>query len=175
MRTVDEHTITDAVLGATSESADPRLREVMTSLVRHLHDFAREIQLTEDEWLRGIAFLTDAGHITDANRQEFILLSDVLGLSMLVTAQNHAKPAGATESTVLGPFFVQWASKKTVYSPELAEIGNPSFFDRELDALVHSLRTGAPIVVPATQALNISTLIEALFTSSARSGAKVAL
>jgi hydroxyquinol 1,2-dioxygenase len=88
---------------------DPRLLEVMTSLVRHLHDFAREVRLTEDEWFSGIRFLTDAGHITDANRQEFILLSDVLGLSMLVAAQNHAKPPGATEATVLGPFYVEGA------------------------------------------------------------------
>jgi hydroxyquinol 1,2-dioxygenase len=109
VRTVDEHTITDAVLAAMADCPDPRLLEVMTALVRHVHDFAREVHLTEDEWFAAIRFLTDAGHITDANRQEFILLSDVLGLSMLVTMQNHAKPAGATEATVLGPFFVEGA------------------------------------------------------------------
>lgn len=109
MRTVDEHTITDAVLEAMRDAPDTRLGEVMTSLVRHLHDFAREVQLTEDEWARGIRFLTETGHITDDNRQEFILLSDVLGLSMLVVAQNHAAPPGATEATVLGPFFVEGA------------------------------------------------------------------
>jgi hydroxyquinol 1,2-dioxygenase len=114
VRTVDEHTITDAVLQAMRDCPDPRLLEVMTALVRHLHDFAREVGLTEDEWFRAIRFLTDAGHITDANRQEFILLSDVLGLSMLVTMQNHAAPAGATEATVLGPFFVEGA-------PEVAD------------------------------------------------------
>ena len=81
----------------------------MSSLVRHLHDFAREVELTEDEWFEGIRFLTEAGRITDDKRQEFILLSDVLGLSMLVTMQNNAKPAGCTESTVLGPFFVAGA------------------------------------------------------------------
>jgi len=78
----------------------------MDSLVTHLHDFAREVKLTEQEWLDGIQFLTDVGHITGAHRQEFILLSDTLGLSTLVTALNNAKPAGFTESTVLGPFFV---------------------------------------------------------------------
>ena len=114
MRTVDEHTITDAVLEAMRDCPDPRLLDVMTALVRHLHDFAREVHLTEDEWFRAIRFVTDAGHITDANRQEFILLSDVLGLSMLVTMQNHAAPAGATEATVLGPFFVEGA-------PEVAD------------------------------------------------------
>jgi hydroxyquinol 1,2-dioxygenase len=109
VRTVDEHTITDAVLDAMRDCPDPRLLEVMTALVRHLHDFAREVRLTEDEWFTAIRFLTDAGHITDDTRQEFILLSDVLGLSMLVTAQNHAWPVGVTEATVLGPFFVEGA------------------------------------------------------------------
>ena len=109
MRTVDERTITGAVLDAMRDAKDPRALEVMSALVRHLHDFAREVRLTEDEWFAAIRFLTDAGHITDANRQEFILLSDVLGLSMLVVAQNHAAPPGATEATVLGPFFVEGA------------------------------------------------------------------
>jgi predicted dehydrogenase len=86
----------------------------------------------------------------------------------------HGVAEGWTEWSETS-FPIQWASKKTVYSPELAEIGNPSFFDRELSALVTSLRTDEPIVVPATQALNISTLIEALFASSARDGAEVAL
>jgi len=79
--------------------------------VRHLHDFAREVQLSEEEWFEGIRFLTRAGHITDDKRQEFILLSDVLGLSTLVTAQNNVKPAGCTESTVFGPFFVEGAPR----------------------------------------------------------------
>jgi catechol 1,2-dioxygenase len=86
----------------------------MASLVRHLHDFAREVQLTESEWFDGIRFLTRAGHITDDKRQEFILLSDVLGLSMLVTMQNNRKPAGATESTVFGPFHVEGAPIRTM-------------------------------------------------------------
>lgn len=109
MRNIDEHTITPAVLGAMAGCTDPRLLEVMTALVRHLHDFAREVKLTEPEWEAGIRFLTEAGHITDERRQEFILLSDVLGLSMLVTAQNNARPAGCTEATVFGPFFVEGA------------------------------------------------------------------
>ena len=86
----------------------------------------------------------------------------------------HGVPEGWTEWSETS-FAIQWASKKTIYSPELAEIGNPGFFDRELTAFVGSLRTGSPIVVPATQALNISTLIEALFASSAQSGAEVTL
>jgi predicted dehydrogenase len=86
----------------------------------------------------------------------------------------HDVPEGWTEWSETS-FPIQWASKKTIYSPELAEIGNPSFFDRELTAFVDSLRTGSPIVVAATQALNISTLIEALFASSAQSGGEVTL
>jgi len=109
MRNLDEDTITEAVLASMAGSPNERLKVVMTSLVRHLHAFAREVDLTEDEWFEGIRFLTDAGRITDDKRQEFILLSDVLGLSMLVTMQNNAKPAGCTESTVLGPFFVAGA------------------------------------------------------------------
>jgi hydroxyquinol 1,2-dioxygenase len=111
VRNIDEQTITPAVLAAMAECGDERLLEVMSSLVRHLHDFAREVSLTENEWFAGIRFLTEAGRITDDRRQEFILLSDVLGLSMLVTAQNNTKPAGCTESTVLGPFFVEGAPK----------------------------------------------------------------
>jgi hydroxyquinol 1,2-dioxygenase len=103
---IDEWTITNAVLQAQAGCPDARLRTVMTSLIRHLHDFAREVQLTEGEWAAGIDFLTRAGHITDDKRQEFILLSDALGLSTLVTALNHAKPQGCTEATVLGPFYV---------------------------------------------------------------------
>jgi len=111
MVNIDEWTITHAVLEAQAGCTDTRLQTVMTSLVRHLHDFAREVQLTESEWFEGIRFLTRAGHITDDKRQEFILLSDVLGLSTLVTAQNNAKPAACTEATVFGPFFVEGAPR----------------------------------------------------------------
>jgi len=104
MLNIDEWTITNAVLEAQAGCSNARLQTVMTSLVRHLHEFAREVQLTESEWFEGIRFLTRAGHITDDKRQEFILLSDVLGLSTLVTAQNNSKPAGCTEATVFGPF-----------------------------------------------------------------------
>ncbi len=102
----DENTITQAVLERHADCPDPRLRTIMTSLIKHLHAFARDVQLTEEEWATGIAVLTEAGRITDDKRQEFILLSDTLGLSMLVIAMNHAKPQGCTESTVLGPFYV---------------------------------------------------------------------
>lgn len=103
---IDEWTITQAVLKAQAGAQDARLRRVLDALVRHLHDFAREVELTEAEWAQGIDFLTRVGHITDDRRQEFILLSDVLGLSTLVTAQNNRRPAGCTEATVFGPFYV---------------------------------------------------------------------
>jgi hydroxyquinol 1,2-dioxygenase len=104
MRNIDEHTITAAVMQSLAGTPDARLKQIMTSLVTHLHDFAREVRLTEAEWKAGIEFLTATGRKCSDTRQEFILLSDTLGLSMLTIALNHAKPAGATEATVFGPF-----------------------------------------------------------------------
>lgn len=109
MRNLDQDTITEAVLARQANTQDARLKRIMNSLVRHLHDFAREVELTEEEWLQGIKFLTRCGHMTDDKRQEFILLSDVLGLSMLTVAQNNDKPVGCTEATVFGPFHVEGA------------------------------------------------------------------
>ncbi|MEJ8823712.1 intradiol ring-cleavage dioxygenase [Variovorax humicola] len=109
MRNLNQHTITDAVIDRFADTPDPRLKQILTSLVRHLHDFAREVELTEAEWMKGIEFLTATGQKCDATRQEFILLSDTLGLSMLTVALNHDKPAGATEATVFGPFHVEGA------------------------------------------------------------------
>jgi len=107
MRNLTQDNITQAVIARFADTPDARLKEIMTSLVQHLHAFAREVKLTEAEWFQGIEFLTRVGHITDDKRQEFILLSDTLGLSMLVVALNNDKPAGATESTVFGPFYVE--------------------------------------------------------------------
>ena len=104
-----EREVTDEVLASFAGTADPRLREIMDALVRHLHGFAREVRLSQGEWEAAIDFLTRAGHITDERRQEFILLSDVLGLSMLTVAINEPKAPGATEATVFGPFFVDGA------------------------------------------------------------------
>jgi hydroxyquinol 1,2-dioxygenase len=109
MVNIDERTITDAVRAAQARCPDPRLLQIMSGLVQHLHDFAREVRLTQEEWFAAIRFLTEVGRITDDKRQEFILLSDTLGLSTLVTAQNNAKPEGCTEATVFGPFFVEGA------------------------------------------------------------------
>jgi hydroxyquinol 1,2-dioxygenase len=105
----DQNSITEAVIARLANTPDPRLKRIMTSLVEHLHAFAREVKLTEAEWLRGIEFLTATGQACDDKRQEFILLSDTLGLSMLTVAINNDKPAGCTEATVLGPFHVEGA------------------------------------------------------------------
>lgn len=106
MRNLNKENITQAVISSFADTTDSRLKEIMTSLVQHLHAFAREVKLSEEEWIKGIDFLTRCGHITDDKRQEFILLSDVLGLSMLTVAINNDKPQGCTEATVLGPFHV---------------------------------------------------------------------
>jgi hydroxyquinol 1,2-dioxygenase len=101
-----EAELVEAVLASFAQTGDPRLKVVFESLVRHLHGFLRETRLTEDEWRAGIDFLTTAGHITDDRRQEFVLLSDVLGASMQAIAINNEAYENATEATVLGPFFV---------------------------------------------------------------------
>ncbi|MFD4559115.1 intradiol ring-cleavage dioxygenase [Streptomyces sp. NPDC058469] len=97
-------TVTDEAVASLRGTADPRLRELLTGLIRHLHAFARETGLTQAEWERAIGFLTETGKMCTDTRQEFILLSDVLGMSMLVETINGDRAAGSTESTVLGPF-----------------------------------------------------------------------
>jgi hydroxyquinol 1,2-dioxygenase len=109
MRNLDRDSITPAVLARLADTPDPRLKEILTSLVQHLHAFAREVRLTEGEWVKGIEFLTATGQTCSPTRQEFILLSDVLGLSMLTVAMNNDKPMGCTEATVFGPFYVEGA------------------------------------------------------------------
>jgi hydroxyquinol 1,2-dioxygenase len=109
MRQLNEETLTAAVVERLKDIENPRFKQLMTSLVKHLHGFAREVELTEEEWFEGIKFLTAVGQKCDDKRQEFILLSDVLGLSMMVVALNHKTAPGATEATVLGPFFAHGA------------------------------------------------------------------
>ena len=101
-----EQAVTDEVVASFADTKDERLREIMQSLTRHLHAFARDVRLTQEEWEAGIAFLTRTGHKTDDKRQEFILLSDVLGLSMLTVGINAPTSPEATEPTVFGPFYV---------------------------------------------------------------------
>lgn len=102
-----EDTLTEEVLSRFEGSDSERFKEITKSLVKHLHAFVREVELTEKELEKGIEFLTRTGHITNDKRQEFILLSDVLGISMQVIGINNRKPEGATEATVFGPFFIE--------------------------------------------------------------------
>jgi len=136
-----EETAADAVVESFANTPDPRLRELLTSLVRHLHAFVRDTEPTIGEWQRAIEFLTATGHKCDDERQEFILLSDVLGISMLVETINNrvtgqgglggrsSREGTATESTVLGPFHM-------TQSPP-----------RELGQSIDSVGTGTPCVV----------------------------
>jgi hydroxyquinol 1,2-dioxygenase len=101
---LDEGSITAAVLSRMRKAKSARFKKVMGSLVRHLHEFAREVRLTEEEWAYGIDFLTRTGQKCDDARQEFILLSDTLGLSTLLTQLNHRSEGAETEQTVWGPF-----------------------------------------------------------------------
>jgi hydroxyquinol 1,2-dioxygenase len=120
MRQFNEDNLTAAVIERFKKSKDPRFREIVTSAVKHLHAFAREVELTEEEWFDGIKFLTAVGQKCDDKRQEFILLSDILGLSMMIVALNHKTVPGATEATVLGPFFAHGA-KEFEYGGDLRE------------------------------------------------------
>ncbi len=106
MREFDETTITEAVLARVRGAPDARVRQVSEALVRHLHAFIREVEPTEAEWEWGIRFLTEIGQRCTGTRQEFILWSDTLGVSMLVDAMTHRLPQGATQTTILGPFYV---------------------------------------------------------------------
>jgi hydroxyquinol 1,2-dioxygenase len=104
-----ERELTELVVASFADAHDPRLKLLMQTLTRHLHAFLREVRLTDAEWQQAIAFLTDVGHLTDGQRQEFILLSDVLGASMQTISINNEEYLNATEATVLGPFFLEGA------------------------------------------------------------------
>ena len=106
-----EEQMTRNVLDSIAQTSNPRLKAVMTSLISHLHAFIREVELTEEEWMSAIQFLTRTGHMSDDKRQEFILLSDTLGVTMLVDAINHRSPGEATESTIFGPFYREGAEE----------------------------------------------------------------
>lgn len=106
MTDASQDAITALALQSVAGAASPRAREVSEALIRHLHAFVREVAPSDDEWMEGIAFLTRTGQMCSATRQEFILLSDVLGVSMMVDTINHQFPPEATETTVFGPFYV---------------------------------------------------------------------
>jgi hydroxyquinol 1,2-dioxygenase len=122
-RNTTEDDITNEVLRRFEQTPDPRLRQIMLSLIGHLHAFVKEVNLTEAEWFQAIEILTKAGHMSDDKRQEFILFSDTLGASMVVDLLGHPKPDGATESTVFGPFH-------RLNAPEMPAGGNIAHLDR---------------------------------------------
>lgn len=115
-----DHDTTALAVERWGAAHDPRLSTVMQALVRHLHGFAREVALTEPEWAQAITWLTRAGQISNANRSEFILASDVLGLSTLVVDINHHRDSRATPATVLGPFYIE-DSPQLSYGADMAE------------------------------------------------------
>jgi hydroxyquinol 1,2-dioxygenase len=115
-----EENITELATQRWATARDPRTRELMTALVRHIHDFAREVRLTEPEWMAAIQWLNSTGQISNEKREEFILASDVLGLSMLVVQMNHRFDEGATPATVLGPFHIE-GSPELGYGEDMSE------------------------------------------------------
>jgi hydroxyquinol 1,2-dioxygenase len=129
-RNKSEDEITAEVLARFAEAKDPRLRQIMLSLIGHLHAFVKDVQLTEAEWFQAIEILTAAGKLCSDKRQEFILFSDTLGVSMVVDLLDHRKPEGATESTVFGPFH-------RLGAPEMPPGGN----------IAHRDTTGIPTLV----------------------------
>lgn len=141
-----EDDITSEVLQRIQGTPDPRTREIMLSLVKHLHAFVKDVRLTEAEWFEGITFLTDTGQKCNSVRQEFILLSDTLGVSMVVDLIGHRRPAGVTESTVFGPFHRDGA-------PELANGESMATTDFNGTRAVISGRVLNPSGTPIANAL----------------------
>ena len=125
-----EDDITAEVLQRFAQTSEPRLRQIMLGVIKHLHAFVKEVELTEAEWFQAIEILTEAGRMCSDKRQEFILFSDTLGVSMVVDLISHRKPDGATESTVFGPFH-------RLSAPEMPTGGN----------IAHLDQTGTPALV----------------------------
>lgn len=144
MRNTTEAELTDIVIDRYSGTPDPRLREILTSLIRHLHGFVRDVRLTESEWIEAIQFLTRTGQKCDDKRQEFILLSDNLGISALVNMVSANVPEGSTESTVVGPFYVASAPEKA---------WGESILLRERTADEHELIVHGAIIGPEGEAV----------------------
>jgi hydroxyquinol 1,2-dioxygenase len=141
MTTLIPSKLTDEVVASYRNCPDPRLQEIMISLVKHLHSFAREVKLTEAEWLKGVEFLTQVGQFCTETRQEFIALSDVLGLEMTVIELNHGTADGATEATLLGPFYIPDSPER----PKGATVcGNPPGEPLDVMGEVQDLK-GKPI------------------------------
>lgn len=141
-----EETLTAEVLRRLEGTENPRLKEVMESFIRHLHAFVREVRPTQEEWFTGIKFLAEVGHWCDDKRHEFILMSDTLGVSMLVDFINYGREGNCTESTVLGPFFVEGAPDLPL-GASIARPGTPG------DACVVTGSISAPDGTPVAGAV----------------------
>ena len=124
IRNFNAETLTAEVIRRMENTPNPRLKEVMGSLVKHLHGFVRDVKPTPEEWQAGIDFLTETGHWSKDGRQEFIIMSDTLGVSMLVDFLHYGKSPGATESTVFGPFFLENAPEMPL-GASIAKPGTP--------------------------------------------------
>ncbi len=125
----NDKTITAAVIARLSDCKDPRFQHVMSSLITHLHDFVRDVKLTEAEWITAIQFLTDTGKTCTEKRQEFILLSDTLGVSILVITINHPASGGTTDSTVLGPYYWEGAPELPLGANLAVDVkGEPTYY-----------------------------------------------
>ena len=145
MRDLTDENITEAVLKSTANTKKPRLKELFTCLIKHLHEFVREVELTSEEWAAAMDFLYRTGKISTPKRKEFILLSDTLGVSSLVDLINGKGPAGPTETSVLGPFYVEGS--------KMQEVGSDLKGDNEGEAVVVSGRVATPAGKPIPGAL----------------------
>ncbi len=143
-----EQQVVDQVVASFEDAPSPRYREIMQALVKHAHTFIRDVRLTEEEWGKAVEFLTRCGHITTDKRQEFILLSDVLGLSMQTIGINHPADANATEATVFGPFFVEGSPEISI-GGDIAQgaIGQPCWVEGTVTDLAANPIAGARIEV----------------------------
>ena len=145
MRNITEETITSTVLQSIANTENPRLKTVLTSLIQHLHDFVREVDLTQDEWITAIDFLTQAGAKTSPERNEFILTSDILGVSSLVDLISNRGAAGTTSSSLLGPFYIEGA--------KMLEVGGDLIGDNAGEPVVVAGRVLTPEGQPIPDAL----------------------
>jgi len=148
MQLVTEDNITELAKQRWATAHDERTRQLLTALVQHLHDFAREVRLTEAEWMAAVQWLTRTGQISDEKREEFILASDVLGLSMLVVQMNHRFDPAATPATVLGPFHIE-GSPELDYAADMSEglPGTPLFISGAVRSLDGTPVAGAVLDV----------------------------
>ncbi len=145
MRDLTEENITDIVLKSIANTKNPRQKKLFTCLIKHLHEFVREVELTNEEWGAAVDFLYRAGKISTPKRQEFILLSDTLGVSSLVDIINSRGPVGATETSVLGPFYVEGS--------KMLEVGGDLIGDNEGEPVVISGHVTTPAGKPIPGAL----------------------